>query len=265
MNKSRNIDQEKCDELQGCLTLDQAAQVLTETFNKKFDKGQVLQFALNDSSKFTISAYLFREMLAYPYIEADEHGNAKLEYETYSLKIGIYDLPMIGRERYTVQYAWMEYIGENRAIKGMRPYELQMKRGTFVKDTGDGKIYAILKPLMISGSVEELAFSADSGLPEDTVLVVRKNILQNLIDEITIEIPKKEKLSSEIVDNTNLCIIALLVEEIIKNGIFKNEFDLRDHLHKKNIYGCSESNLGKRFSEAKKSLKNARKKKDEPE
>lgn len=94
-------------------------------------------------------------------------------------------------------------------------------------------------------------------LPRSSILAVRTQYLREF-QTVEGRYNERNNLYNEKIETTNMHLIGALLDIILKNKIFHSEQDLRCYISDNyNAFGLSESNLGKRFADAKRHLKAA--------
>ncbi len=170
---------------------------------------------------------------------------------------GIWDLPMIGNERFDVEHKYQQL------TEGVEVTQTSID-GTFLE--GEDKLICQLQEksdpkLIETQDGEKLIgyFYPANGLPEDSVLVVRTLALANLQQRLQQEVGKIKPLEAR-AEKTYLNILGSMLEIINGNHgdvKFKSETTLREFLSQKynGFQGLTERTLADKFALAKKAIR----------
>lgn len=271
MGSRRKICNSKVLKLKKWVTVAEAAQLLTDSFDEVFSEADVLGFALD--LKIMLSVNFLSGVFGKVCLNnGDEFAEILKADDSYGirekLKFGddlhplfdIYDLPMLFGGRDIIHQRFRKLHGrpesefdnedEILVVGGGQKYKLHE---TFVKD--------FLVDLETDKPVDGSWIGSDSFAPlldldENCLLGVRTSVLCELEESLAGEESGKEKQPSPREEKSNLHIIGALLDIIMTNQLFTSEENLREYVadRYKGFPGCAARTLAGRFSEAKELL-----------
>ena len=217
--RSRVAKRSKLTELRAWLTVVDAAQYLTRALNEEVTEANIFQFAVE--RRLTLSARFLDAVRAIELMEKTwqriEGGDRDFDLiearnvlpfelpSTIELPDGVYDLPMIGLERFDVEHEYQKRTGgpEVTAPRMSRPTD-----GPFVKSCTTGSVfwlYCFEFPDGIFKGFEP--YRSGRYMPPDTVFIVRPAALkefvsgmQTVVSGKSVELPDAKTLSETAVE-----------------------------------------------------------------
>lgn len=243
------------------LSLEDTAKYLSNVFNEPVTISDVLTLALDGRITLSLrfeSSITVREAAitespmsgAYgkPYIKAANGVVFKLTHETKQID-EILDLPMIGGERECVRlFEWHDDIEYKWAL----PFDEFFLRGE------SGNYYVMIERSSNEKNKEDYFHSSNYtfcyGMPAGYRFVVKTKSIRSLTDSLQ-ENPKKELTSTG--EKSYLNIIGAMLElmKVPRPGRVDDAAIIRELVaNYDDKYGISESNLNRKFAEAKRSL-----------